>query len=65
MFIFELFTAMIILLSQNISQYACSKLKSLPLHFIHRSEMLTFSSVPLTVSVITAVIRSFESTSIT
>lgn len=47
-----------------LSMRACNKLKSLPLHYIHRSEMRAFSSVPL-VSVITAVIRSFESTSIT
>ena len=47
-----------------LSMRACNKLKSLPLHYIHGSEMRAFSSVPL-VSVITAVIRSFESTSIT
>ena len=46
-----------------LSMRACNKLKSLPLHYIHRSEMRAFSSVPL-VSVITAVIRSFESTSV-
>ena len=36
-----------------LSMRACNKLKSLPLHYIHRSEMRAFSSVPL-VSVITA-----------